>query len=62
MFEHLPSLGCLLALHSVDHIWMDIVVQQCDASGEFALMLVLYHGLQLMMHSTVTVCIDCVVM
>jgi hypothetical protein len=38
---------------------MDIVVQQCDASGEFALMLVLDHGPQLMMHSTVTDCIDC---
>jgi len=52
MFEHLPSLGCLLALH----MWMDIVVQQCDAIGEFVLMFVLYLGLQLMMHLTVTVC------
>jgi hypothetical protein len=31
-------------------MWMDIVVQQFDAIGEFALMFVLYHGLQLMMH------------
>lgn len=62
MFEHLPSLGCLLALHSVDHMWTDIVVQQCDAIGEFPLMFVLYHGPQLMMHSKVMVCIDCVVM
>jgi hypothetical protein len=43
-------------------MWMDIVVQQCEAIDEFPLMFVLYHGLQLMMHSTVTVRIDYVVM
>lgn len=62
MFEHLPSLGCQLALPAVDHMWKDIVVQQCDAIGEFAPMFVHYHGPQVLKHSTVTVCTDCVVM
>jgi hypothetical protein len=38
---------------------MDIVVQHCDTTGEFALMFVRYRGPQLLKHLTVTVWIDC---
>ena len=44
MFKHLPSLGIKLVMNTVDHMGIDIALQQEDVISESTLMSVLVHG------------------